>query len=50
MGTLKNYIVHCPIENILFDDLNRPYEQTPLGRVYLSLKKESVLTSYNSRN
>lgn len=32
----NNYIVHCQMENVKFDEHNRPYEQTPNGKIYLS--------------
>jgi len=33
------YLIHCNIEAVRFDDLNRPYEQTTNGRIMLSNNK-----------
>lgn len=38
MKKLSDYIVHCSVEAILWDEFNRPYEQTPNGKIYLSKK------------
>jgi hypothetical protein len=38
MRNLVNYIVHCSVESIQWDEHNRPFEQTPNGKVYLSKK------------
>ena len=50
MRNLANYIVHCSIEKIQWDEHNRPYEQTPGGRIMLSMKKGVAINSYNSKN
>ena len=32
----QGYIIDCKIENVKLDSLNRPYEQTPMGKMMLS--------------
>jgi hypothetical protein len=32
----RGFIIHCKIENVKLDSLNRPYEQTPNGKIMLS--------------
>lgn len=49
MRNLDNYIVHCPIENIQWDDNNRPYEQTPYGKIMLSSKSGVLDSKIKSR-
>lgn len=34
----EGYIIDCDIENVKFDEHNRPFEQTKMGRVMLSKK------------
>lgn len=38
MQNLSDYIVHCSIDVIQWDEHNRPFEQTPNGKIYLSKK------------
>lgn len=38
MQNLSDYIVHCSIDVIQWDEYNRPFEQTPNGKIYLSKK------------
>ena len=50
MKNLSNYIVTCPIENVLWNESGQPYELIHGAKVILSHKKTSVLNSYNSKN
>lgn len=38
----KGYIITCKIEDIKLDSLNRPYEQTDLGKMMLPNKNLRV--------
>ena len=35
----SGYFIHCNIEDVKFDEYNRPYEQTQYGKVMLSNSK-----------
>jgi hypothetical protein len=35
----EGYHIHCNIEDVKFDEYNRPYEQTQYGKVMLSNSK-----------
>jgi hypothetical protein len=50
MRNLENYIVHCPVENIQWDEHDRPYEQTPNGKIMLSIKSGTLQTKIKTRN
>lgn len=41
MRNLADYIVHCSVEVIQWDEHNRPYKQTPNGKFYLSKRTYS---------
>ena len=43
---LENYILSCPIENVLLDEYDRPYYKHN-GKVYLSRKKEYLYEAKN---
>lgn len=38
MKDLTKYHVHCSTDSIQWDEHNRPFEQTPNGKIYLSRK------------
>ena len=38
MKNLSDYIVHCSLDVIQWDEHNRPYEQTENGKIMLSKK------------